>query len=71
MLEDPKTNECNRYWKLLANLHKPKHLTAIDRFVPAFGLKSSSFNIHELIAADMYDFSGISAGAPPSALTQQ
>ena len=28
---------------------------AIDRFVPVFGLTSSSLNINELTAADWYD----------------
>ena len=44
-----------RYWKLLGNLHKPKLLTAIDRFVPVDRLKSSSLTIHELIAANRHD----------------
>ena len=41
--------------KLLVSLHKPKCSTAIDRFVPVFGLTSSSLNIHELTATDRYD----------------
>ena len=44
-----------RYQKLLASLHKPKRSTAVDRFVPVFGLTSSSLNIHELTATDRYD----------------
>ena len=44
-----------RYWKLLGNLHKPKLLIAIDRFVPVDRLKLSSLTIHELTATDRHD----------------
>ena len=40
---------------MLTSLHIPKCSTAIDRFGPLLGLKSSSLNIHVLTAADRYD----------------
>ena len=53
-LQKNQINTMYRYWKLLESLHKPKRSTAIDWFVPVFGLKSSSLNIHELTAANRY-----------------
>ena len=45
----------NRYWKLLGSLYKPKRSIAFNRFVFVVRLKSSLFNIHEVIAADRYN----------------
>ena len=45
---------------------------AIDRFVPVFGLKSSSLNIHQLTAADGHDLdsfpSPLDLGSSPMSL---
>ena len=48
-------NGTYRCWKLLEHWHKPKCLIAVDGFVLVFRPKSSSLNIHELIAADRYN----------------
>ena len=48
-------NRTYRYYKLLGSLHKPKHLIAIDGFVPVFGPKSSSLNIHEVTVTNRYN----------------
>ena len=49
-------NRTYRCWKLLGSLHKPKYLIDIDGFVPVFGPKLSSLNIHDLTTAGKYNY---------------